>query len=476
MLVRNPLRHLGAIAWMLFWVASATGIYLYVLLDTSVEGALRSVEDMGFMRALHRYASDALVVATLAHLAREWIVRHAAGFRWFSWLSGVPVLVLVYASGIGGFWLAWDELALFSATATAEWLDWFGATAEPIARNFLAGAQVIDRLFTLFIFLHIGIPLALLAAMWVHVQRVSRPETWPARSLAAGIVGALVALSLAWPVPRHAAADLARVPAQLALDWFFLFPHPLMYATSPGALWALVIAVLAILCALPWLQRTRAPLPPAVVSPPDCNGCGRCLADCPYTAIALVPHVAKRVAPRMALVQPDLCAGCGLCAGACPSSTPFRSAQAFASGVDLPGRAVADVRGELMRALAALDAPAGVPRVVVFGCAQAIDATRLRDGATAALGLVCAGMLPPAFVEYALRHGADGVLIAGCAPEGCEFRFGQRWTEERLAGAREPHLRAHVERARVRVAWTGGSEARLREALAAFRAALPPRA
>lgn len=472
----NPLRQPGAVAFWLFWIATATGIYLYVFLDTSAAGAWRSVEQVSAgqvplgiaARGLHRYASDLMVLAVLAHLAREWLAGHAGGFRWFSWLSGVPLLVLLYASGIGGFWLVWDELALYSATATAEWLDRLGAMPEPLVRNFLFPDLVIDRLFTLFIFLHIGLPLALLAGMWIHVQRVSRPGTQPARALAAGLLAALTALALAFPVRSHAPADLERVPARLELDWFFLFPHPLMYATSPGALWALAAAVLALLAALPWLQRAPR-LPPAEVSPAECNGCARCAADCPYSAIVLVPHSRKARAPRMARVQPALCAGCGICAGACPSSTPFRAGETFASGIDMPGRRVADLRGELERALAQAT---GAPRIVVFGCDHGPGVAQLRAPGTVALSLICSGMLPPSFIEYALRSGADGVMVAGCAGGGCEYRFGPRWLEARLAGTREPHLRPSVPRERLRVSWSDGGAARLAGELEAFRSDL----
>jgi hypothetical protein len=61
-------------------------------------------------------------------------------------------------------------------------------------------------------------------------------------------------------------------------------------------------------------------------------------------------------------------------------------------------------------------------------------------------------MLPPAFVEYALRGGADGVLVATCRPGGCDFRLGDRWTRERLLGEREPHLRRTVPRSRLQLA------------------------
>ena len=36
----NPLYHLGAITFFLFWVVGATGLYLYAFFDTSVERRL----------------------------------------------------------------------------------------------------------------------------------------------------------------------------------------------------------------------------------------------------------------------------------------------------------------------------------------------------------------------------------------------------------------------------------------------------
>ena len=59
---------------------------------------------------------------------------------------------------------------------------------------------------------------------------------------------------------------------------------------------------------------------------------------------------------------------------------------------------------------------------------------RCRRPDTAAVSLLCAGQLPPAFVEYALRNGAHGVLIAACPDGGCEYRLGTRLTLERMRG------------------------------------------
>ncbi|HEX8010656.1 MAG TPA: hydrogenase iron-sulfur subunit [Casimicrobiaceae bacterium] len=478
----NPWRHLGALSFHLFWIVAATGIYVYAAFDTSVTGAYASVERISadawplsaLARSLHRYASDAFVVVVLLHLGREWLAGHARGFRWFSWLTGVPLLWLLYASGLGGYWLVWDAKAQFSLIATTEWLDALPLFAEPLARNFIAGESVSDRFFSLLIFLHIGIPLFLLLGMWVHIQRISRPRTNPPRALALGLLAALAVLALVKPAVSAAPADLSLVPGALDFDWFYLAPNALLYPTSGALLWAVFGAATLVLALLPWLPKA-ARAPAAQVDLANCNGCGRCFADCPYAAVTLVPRTDGRGMPRQAAVDPDLCAACGICAGACPSSTPFRSAGELLSGIDMPQRPVRVLRAELERAIETLRGPV---KLVVFGCDCAADAAALCAPDTAVVPLLCTAMLPPSFVEYALRAGADGVLVTGCREGDCQYRLGNRWTEERLAGRREPHLRTLAPRERLRIAWAGPTDAaalaaeceRFRRALAS----LPP--
>jgi len=471
----NPLRHLGSLGFLFFWLIAASGIYLYAVLDTSATGAYPSIDQLsreqwylgGVLRSLHRYACDGFVLVMLAHLLREWMFGRYGGFRRYSWLTGVPLLPLVFACAIGGFWLNWDALGQFSAQATAEWLDGLPIFASPLTRNFLSAATVSDRLFSLFVFIHLGLPLLLLFALWFHIQRISLAEVFPPRALAWGAVATLLLLSLLKPVLSQAPADLALAPTQLALDWIVLFVHPLMYLTSAGFVWGLVAAVLLLLTLLPWLSRTaRAPV--AVVAPDYCNGCRRCLADCPYAAITMAPHPMRHQAGReIAVVNADLCAACGICVGSCPSSTPFRSIAELTTGIDLPQSPISELRRQLHSGLAALQTQ---HKLVVFGCDHGADVQALRGPDVLAFSMVCTGVLPPSFVEYALRDGATGVLVTGCRAGSCEFRLGQLWTAERLQGLREPHLRASVPRQCVATSWADrGEEVLLAQALDTLR-------
>lgn len=405
------MRHLGALGFLLFWVLAASGLYLYLRLDTSAAGAYASISELewwfgGVLRSVHRYAADAFVVVTVVHLLREMWLGRWRGFRAFTWISGVPLLWLLYASGLVGYWLVWDARAQFAFLATLEWLGLAaGAGAPP------------DRLFSLFVFLHIGLPLALLAGMWIHVLRLGRPRTWPPRGIAVAFIATLLGLALLRPALSEAPWNPSQAPQEVAVDWFYQFIHPLMYATSPALLWILAGGASALLLLMPYLSG-KAEVLPARVDPPNCNGCGRCVADCPYNAVML--------SKGKAAVLADRCAACGICAGACPSSTPFRSIRDLVSGIELPDLTIGQLRARLRSMLPGAE--------VVFSCET--------NPLPGAIALRCLAMLPPAFVDYALRNGAKTVRAVGC--EECTYRLGMELCDERFAGARAPHLRATV--------------------------------
>jgi ferredoxin/coenzyme F420-reducing hydrogenase delta subunit len=470
----NPLAQLGALGFFLFWIVAVSGIYLFIFFDTGVVDAYASVEAIthpqwfagGIMRSFHRYASDLMVVVLAIHVLREFALGRYRGVRWFSWVTGVPIIWMLYASGITGYWLVWDKLAQYVAIVSSELLDWLPIFGEPIARNFLAPGSLNDRFFTLLVFMHIAIPLILLFIMWVHILRISRPKVNPPRTLAIVIVVALLAVSLWKPAVSQGPADLSKVPNGVGLDWFYLPLYPLADLWSHGAVWALLGAFTVMLASLPWLPPFRRPKA-AAVDLEHCNGCGRCVEDCPYEAVRLVPRTDERPVPQEALVNPSLCVSCGICVGSCPSSTPLRRTAELRTGIDLPDFPLRALREKTERAAAALVGPA---RVLVFACEHGAGAGL----ACGAVRLPCVGMIPPSLIDYVLsRNLADGVVIAGCAERSGYHRLGVAWTEQRIAGARDPYLRARVPRERLTTIWASSTEQhRFSNELAAFATAL----
>lgn len=474
----NPFYHLGALSFFFFWVVVASGVYLYVFFESSIEGAYRSIEDLahvqwylgGVARSLHRYASDAMVIAVLLHLAREFALDRHRGVRWYAWVTGAMLLWFLYASGISGYWLVWDRLAQYVAVATTEWLDWLPLFGEPIARNFLNGAAVNDRFFSLLVFMHIGIPLFLLLGMWIHIQRISRARTNPPRAIVIGTLMALTALSLVYPALSQGPADLDTVVSVVRPDWFYLMLYPLIDAWSPGTVWMVAGGGTLLLMLLPWLPR-RPEAAAAVVSLPNCNGCGRCFADCPYSAVIMQPRTDGLPYDSQAVVNPDLCTACGICAGACPTATPFRRTTELIPGIDMPLLPVREIRQRTLDVMVPLSGP---DRVLVYACRSGGDLTALEASGVGVVTLPCVGALPPSFIDFALsRRHADGVILVGCAQGDCYQRLGVNWTEQRLAGSRDPYLRRRVPRNRIATIWAGPRDgAELARRVAAFRAQL----
>jgi ferredoxin len=364
----NPLRHLGAIGLYLLWIVVGTGLYLYAVLDTGIDAVYHSIGYLsleqwylgGVLRSLHRYAADGFMLVMMLHLVREWCYGRYHGFRLYSWMTGIPLIWLAYAAGIGGYWIVWDQLAQLSAIATAELLDWLPIFSEPSARNFMSPDSISDRFFTMLVFIHIGVPLLLILGLWAHVHRISHVDYLPSRRVMLATLAILIGLALLKPALSNPPANLAMVPGALDFDWFILFLHPLTDVSSPASSGRCCSGsppcFSRCLCCL-----TRGPQPAAVVDPANCTGCDRCLADCPYAAIAMTQHP-----------QP---AGFQACRRRCrplrwlrhlrrllPFLDAFPPTGTLVTGIDMPQQPVNALREQLEAALARLEGH----RIVIF--------------------------------------------------------------------------------------------------------------
>ena len=263
--VSNPFYSLGAITYLMFWIVVVSGFYIYIFYDTGVEDAFGSVEYItheqwylgGIMRSLHRYASDGMILFGVLHMVRNFVFDRYRNFRWFSWVTGVALLWLVYIAGINGYWLVWDGLAQFLAVASAEWLDFLPVFSAPLARNFLESGSVSDRFFSLLSLVHIGVPLGIFGLIWIHTQRVPEAKTSPPRALSIGLVLAMIVLALVHPALSQGHSDLNSAPFVLELDWFYLWTFPLLYSWGAGKVWALSAGLTTFLLLLPFLGRSK---------------------------------------------------------------------------------------------------------------------------------------------------------------------------------------------------------------------------
>jgi ferredoxin/coenzyme F420-reducing hydrogenase delta subunit len=416
-----------------------------------------------WMRTLHRYATDLFIAAAVLHALRIWAQARGWGPRARAWITGVFLLGVGLACTWTGFVMAWDTFGLRLAVAGARMLDVLPVLSEPVGRIFAGDRPVPGAFFFLNLFVHIALPLAMVAGLWLHVSRVARPVLAPPRELKWGITVLLLAGSVLVPAPLGPPADPLHLPAETPLDLMSAWWLPLAERVSPAAAWAAVLAILMLALVAPVLGRRprTGPWTPSIVDPRLCTGCDQCTQDCPWEAIAMVPRDDDRPS-LVALVDPARCVSCGICAGSC---APMGVGPPRRTGRDQ----LRDVRADLVPRLLAAARDA---RVVAVCCGQTSRAVRARLGAAGASlhEVPCVGDLHSSVVELLIRHGAAGVMVAGCPPRDCVGREGPKWLEQRLFHDREAELQSRVDRRRVRVVTAAaGLDGDVLEAFDAFR-------
>ena len=466
----NPLYHSGAITVALLGVLIATGVYLLLFyrIGAPYASVARITEQAWtgrWIRGLHRFASDAAVVAAAIHAFRMYAQRRTWGPRALAWVSGVILLGVIYAAGWTGYVMVWDTHAQVLAAEGARFLDALPIFSEPIGRTFFGEQTIPDAFFFINLFAHVALPIMVALLVWIHVARVARPVLLPARPVWVGTIAALTLLAILWPLGIAPEANLLRVPRHVPLDWFFGFWLPVTQRMPAWGVWAAGSVLTALAIAIPWLTRPRVEaLPaPAVVNERTCTGCEQCVKDCPYDAIEMVARTDDR-GSLVARVNTDLCTSCGICIGSCP---PMAIGPLGITARDQ----LADVRKFLA------EAQPGASDVVMVGCTwSAARAEAERTGAKF-MPIECVGSLHSSTVEFLLRGGAGGVLVVGCAEHDGRTREGVTWAQERLFAGRKAELKPRVERERVRLVQAIlGEGALLHDAARAFADEIAARA
>lgn len=462
----NPLYQSGTIVVALLGVLLVTGVWLLLFyrLGTPYESVARLTASplMGnWVRGVHRYATDAALVATAVHAFRMFAQGRSWGPRALAWVTGAGMLALLFICGWTGYVMVWDQFGQMLARDGARMLDALPVLSEPVSRIFTGERPMQGQFFFVNLFAHIALPLALAIGLWLHVSRTARVSLLPPRRLMWTVIGLLFAIAVLRPLTMTPPASAFDLPASVTGDLFVSFWVPWSRMVSGGTSFILAVAAFAALLALPLVTRRAAAARPApsTVDEDICVGCRQCALDCPYEAIQMIPRPGgPGRSDEVAHVDPDLCVSCGICAGSCPPM-----------GVGPPGRTGRDQLARVREFLHRPDRHAG--EIVVIGCdrtARAVSPAATSAGATF-YPVDCAGNLHTSVVELLVRAGTGGVLVAACPPRDCWNREGPKWLRERMYFDREAELQARVDRDRVRITHADAHDAAgMRGAIATF--------
>lgn len=464
----NPLYQSGTIVTALLVILLVTGLWLifFYRVGAPYDSVARITANPWYgnwVRTVHRYASDAAIIAIVVHAFRMFAQGRSWGPRALAWMSGVFLLLLTLVSGWTGYVMVWDVFGEALAREGARMLDALPILSEPISRAFTGERPLPSVFFFLNLFAHVAIPLSMLMVLWLHTSRLARPTLLPPRPLLWGLVVGLIVLAVARPIGMAEEANPLRVAADVPADWFYAFWMPISRSLSGGAalIGGALTVVALMLIPLATKRRGEAAPPKSVVDEAICTGCRQCSIDCPYEAIAMLPRTDGR-ADEVARVNPELCVSCGICAGSC---APM--------GVGPPGRSGRDQLERVRAFIARPDRRAG--ELVVICCDR--GAGRFQRDLEAEGAVVypvdCAGSLHTSVIELLVRSGSAGVLTLACPTRDCWNREGPTWLFERVYHDREAELKARVDRDRVKIGFANASEPHVARALLAeFKAQL----
>jgi ferredoxin len=464
----NPLYSSGTIAIVLLAMATASGLYLcfFYRLGEPYESilAIQNGFPIGrWIRSIHRYSSDGMIVAVGIHIFRMIAQGKTWGPRTLAWITGVGLLVFTLVSGWTGFVMVWDAHGQVVAVNGAKMMDAIGIFPDPIGRSFDGSSAPPASFFFLNLFLHIVIPLSMIFGVWLHTAKMANAVWFPSRHLTRAIVAILALSSFLWPAPLAEKADLLRSANSVPLNWFYNFWLPVAQSHPLVALSILTGGILGLASIPLWLKpRREKRREKSFNEQKNCQGCTQCVQDCPYEAIAMVPRTEGAGSAEVARVDPDRCVSCGICAASC---APFTMGP--------PGRKGSDQFAAARFFLAQLRAKKIEPKsqVLIVGCsAQKGVAKSLREFGEAHPGfqfypVECAGTVHAATLEYLARN-FKSLTIAACPSRICTNKDGHRLLSERLNGTREPAFEYSENRAKVTLLTAGeGEEAELLQSL-----------
>lgn len=243
---------IGGTPAYLFIVQVITGILLTFYYVPSADYAYESVQAIStevnygwFIRSIHRWSSDLMIVTLLLHMMRVFFNGAYRRPRELNWMVGCGLLLTTLGMGFTGYSLVWEQLSYWGATVAANILAAVPFIGAQLA-DFLRGGPTVGQsmLTRLFVF-HIGaLPTVLVGLISLHVYLVrslgvselGSPASADAKefkffpdhiltevALALFLMFLLTFLALVFPAGLDAKADPLVTPEHIKPEWYFFW-------------------------------------------------------------------------------------------------------------------------------------------------------------------------------------------------------------------------------------------------------------
>jgi len=257
---------LGAIPLTLFGLLVATGLLLTFYYVPSPDKAYESIEQITnevylgwFVRGVHKFSVDLMVLFLLFHVIRVFLTRAYQATGELKWVTGSVVLLVTLGMGFTGYSLVYDNVSYWGMTVVTSMLGNLPIVGTPLLYLLRGGEEVSGGTLLRLYDLHTKLLPALLGGLVLgHVIVVrlvgfadvpgSRgfhpfyPEhTMMMGAVAVGLLVLITDLVMIFPPVLGPPANPQEVASDVSPPWYFSAPY--MWITllpGPVALWSLL--------------------------------------------------------------------------------------------------------------------------------------------------------------------------------------------------------------------------------------------
>jgi len=173
---------LGVFCAATFFLTLLTGVLLMFYYKPYPAAAYDSIKDIHyvvptgrFIRNIHRWAGNVMVVTVLLHMARVFYTAAYRRPREYNWVVGMLLLVVTLGLAFTGYLLPWDQLALWAVTVGTNMMGYTPVFGNQVRFVLLGGAEIgTDTLLRWYVLHVLMLPFVIVIFMAIHFWRVRK--------------------------------------------------------------------------------------------------------------------------------------------------------------------------------------------------------------------------------------------------------------------------------------------------------------
>ena len=271
--------YLGGMTLFFFMVQVCTGVLLMLYYRPSADEAFESIEFLvsavpfgWLVRSIHAWSANLMVFFAFVHLVSVFFMKAYRPPRELTWVTGVVLLLLIFAFGFSGYLLPWNQLSFFATRVGTDiagvvpglghWMLRFmrggdRVTGATLSRFYGWHVAILPAITVIILFIH----LALVQVKGMSVPAACEEETkkrppmkffphFALRDLSGWLfaLGVLAALAALFPWELGEKADLfAPAYENIRPEWYFVFMFQTLKLVPGGEVMGLEYEAIPIL-------------------------------------------------------------------------------------------------------------------------------------------------------------------------------------------------------------------------------------